>query len=116
MVIGTASSSGAASPSPHRLVGVDRFYSPPAVRRQQELLQKQFQQLALQQQPQKEAQEQVKPERSKEDGSYKDCVNPALDSFASNLDRFLYYTTPSVPAQYWPKVSTSELNSSDWWA
>ncbi|KAJ4819207.1 plant/protein (DUF789) [Rhynchospora pubera] len=103
MVIGTASSSAAAatSPSSHRLVGVDRFYSPPAVRRQQELQkQKQFQQ-----QSQKDAPEQVKPERFAVDGSGENCANPAPDSSASNLDWFLHYTTPSVAAQYWPKTS-----------
>ncbi|XP_078148657.1 uncharacterized protein LOC144544117 [Carex rostrata] len=104
MVIGTTSSA-AASPSSHRLVGVDRFYSPPAVRRQKERQQKQFQKLELQQEPQRETPEQVQPERCPVDGSGENCANPAPDSSASNLDRFIHYTTPSVPARFWPKTN-----------
>ncbi|KAJ3669292.1 hypothetical protein LUZ60_011242 [Juncus effusus] len=78
-----------------RLVGVERFYSPPAVRRQQQLLELELQQRA--------ALEQVKAEAaSAEEEACSSKQSP--DPSASNLDRFLESTTPSVRAQYWPKL------------
>ncbi|GMH28545.1 hypothetical protein Nepgr_030388 [Nepenthes gracilis] len=114
----------------------DRFYNPPAVRRQ---LQLQQQQLLLQKQKKEnqESQEKQKQlrhqspaalrtakslEESENRTASDDCVSSAtppppssvsshLTSSASNLtnlDRFLEYTTPLVPAQSFSKTSLRE--------
>ncbi|KAJ6849083.1 uncharacterized protein M6B38_271395 [Iris pallida] len=117
------------APSSSRSHGVDRFYNPPAVRRQLQQQQQQ-QQLLLQQQHQ----QQQKPSRTKprppppsapantpaidesrvesDDSSSKSAVTSSSNSSslppsapppAGNLDRFLESTTPVVPAQYLSK-------------
>ncbi|KAJ6834350.1 uncharacterized protein M6B38_335590 [Iris pallida] len=122
MVLGASSSS--------RSHGVDRFYNPPAVRRQLQQQQQQ-QQLLLQQQQQ----QQQKPPRTKprppppavpanppaidesrvesDDSPSKSAVTSTSNSSslppsappAGNLDRFLESTTPVVPTQFLSKRS-----------
>ncbi|KAK9288711.1 hypothetical protein L1049_017174 [Liquidambar formosana] len=103
----------------------DRFYNPPAVRRyrQQMLLQQQQQQ--KQQQQQQQQQEEVRKPAKQWAPVGVSEIRTEPDDWASststtqsecsvaregmggvtNLDRFLEYTTPVVPAQYFPKTS-----------
>ncbi|KAJ8444954.1 hypothetical protein Cgig2_029148 [Carnegiea gigantea] len=113
----------------------DRFYNPPQVRRQLQLQQQQQQQLLLQkqeregirrqknnhhQQQQQQQRRHHKPaaqprvkaaESSENRPESDDCAStattapPASVSNSTNLDRFLEYTTPLVPAQHFSKTS-----------
>ncbi|XP_072967443.1 uncharacterized protein [Typha angustifolia] len=99
-------SSGVASSS-SRSFGVDRFYSPPAIRKQLE-----------QQQQQKLQKQQLKPNPESRIDSDDATSNPSVSSSSSssslsNLDRFLESTTPTVPAQYFPKTSARGWRSCD---
>ncbi|CAL9065800.1 uncharacterized protein LOC135605293 isoform X1 [Musa acuminata AAA Group] len=123
-----------------RFHGVDRFYSPPAVRRQIEQQQKQ----KLQQQQQQQQSPTHRPARPKprpaqpaaqplvesrdaadnraesDDSSSKQSVSsspsspsPVPPPPAGNLDRFLEFTTPVVPARYLPKASVRGWRNCD---
>lgn len=111
-----------------RFHGIDRFYSPPAVRRQIEQQQKQ----KLQQQQQSPTHRPARPKprpaqpaaqplvesrdaadnrAESDDSSSKQSVSsspaspsPVQPPPAGNLDRFLEFTTPVVPARFLPKV------------
>lgn len=91
-----------------------RFYDPPAVRRQQQQQQQQQQkqqQTVPRQQVQKPLKHKVAAEpesRGEPDDCSSTCsVSHQALSDSSNLDRFLKYTTPVVPAQHFPKVVES---------
>ncbi|XP_026456588.1 uncharacterized protein LOC113357422 [Papaver somniferum] len=91
----------------------DRFYNPPAMRRQQQLQllqkqQQQQQQLQQQQLEQMELKEMMREEenRSECDELSKPSISyspPLRPNNSTNLDRFLASTQPFVPAQYFPK-------------
>ncbi|CAN6197391.1 unnamed protein product [Urochloa humidicola] len=94
-------------------VGVDRFYSPPHVRRQQQ--EEQLQRLKgghhRPSSPAAQAQRPPAPPPTKPsapapapDASAAAAPPPPADE-AGNLERFLSSTTPSVPVQYLPKTS-----------
>ncbi|KAM3324005.1 hypothetical protein P3S67_005156 [Capsicum chacoense] len=75
-----------------RRVGDDRFYSPPAMRKQQKM----------------KAKSRIEPES--DDGA------PSTASFSSNLtnfDRFLEHTTPKVPALFFPKTIMRGMRNLD---
>ena len=115
----------------------DRFYYPPQVRRQLQLQQQQQQQLLSQKQEREEirrqknqqqqqrrhhkpaAQQRVQvPESSENQRESNDYASTATTaplasvSNLTNLDRFLEYTTPLVPAQHFSKVRPFELDHS----
>lgn len=85
--------SGSRGTSTARNRSGDRFYNPPALRRQQQL-------------PPHKPTTQTEPEKRTGDD---DCSAPSVSSTvhdsSTNLDRFLEYTTPSVPAHYFRKTS-----------
>lgn len=76
--------------------GENRFYCPPALRKQQ-------QQLMDVEIPNLVTVQTEKSEVSDEYGTLYP-VSGKVDSDLSNLDHFLESTTPTVPAQYLPKV------------
>ncbi|XP_038722913.1 uncharacterized protein LOC120014877 isoform X2 [Tripterygium wilfordii] len=84
-------------------LGEDRFYNPPAIRRQKQ------QQLLMAQKNQPSITTKNRPvesEKRAECGESASSSSRTLDSGDStNLDRFLKYTTPEVPVQYLPKTS-----------
>ena len=103
-----------------------RFYDPPAVRRnqQQQQLQQQQQQQQQQHQQQQQQQQMVHRQQVQKPLKHKaaaepesrtepdDCSSTCSVSHqglgdSTNLDRFLEYTTPVVPAQHFPKVPES---------
>ncbi|KAG0482590.1 hypothetical protein HPP92_010674 [Vanilla planifolia] len=110
--------------------GVDRFYNPPAVRRQLELQQKQQRELELQNHhssstlikpavaaaarpkthssvplhPALENRVELETSSSKASISLSLTV-PAIEPPPGNFDRFMESTTPIVPALYFPKMS-----------
>jgi membrane protease subunit (stomatin/prohibitin family) len=100
--------SGSGGVSVARNRGENRFYVSPGIRKQQQ----------LQQQKQQQQQQQLKPSISKDStaeiekrkGSDQCGSNCSVsgrvgsDTNSTNLDRFLEYTTPAVPAQFLPKV------------
>ncbi|URD88251.1 Heparan-alpha-glucosaminide [Musa troglodytarum] len=120
-----------------RFHGVDRFYSPPAVRKQIEQQQKQ----KLQQQQQSPTHRPARPKprpaqpaaqplvesrdaadnrAESDDSSSKPSVSsspsspsPVPSPPAGNLDRFLEFTTPVVPARYLPKTSVRGWRNCD---
>ncbi|RRT71513.1 hypothetical protein B296_00001876 [Ensete ventricosum] len=121
-----------------RLHGVDRFYSPPAVRRQIEQQQKQKLQQQQQQspthrparpkprpaqpaaQPLVESRDAADNRAESGDSSSKPSVSsspsspsPVPPPPAGNLDRFLEFTTPVVPARYLPKTSVRGWRNCD---
>ncbi|XP_073100370.1 uncharacterized protein [Elaeis guineensis] len=123
--------SSSSSSSLARGHGVDRFYNPPAVRRQleQQKLQQQQQQQQQRQQssPQRAAKPKARPSLvlspppvevaenrvESDESSSKPSVSSSSSSSpprplppAGNLDRFLESTTPVVPIQYFPKLTT----------
>ncbi|XP_008797408.2 uncharacterized protein LOC103712618 [Phoenix dactylifera] len=133
-------SSSSSSSSSARGHGVDRFYNPPAVRRQleQQKLQQQQQQ-QQQQQPQSLPQRPARPKARPslvlspppievaenraelDESSSKPSVSSSSSSSpprplppAGNLDRFLESTTPVVPIQYLPKTSVRGTSVSGW--
>ncbi|XP_009347366.2 uncharacterized protein LOC103939038 [Pyrus x bretschneideri] len=80
-----------------RIRGDNRFYNPPAVRQRQ-------------QQQQRQKLQEEKHQRQSVDSddcatSYSSGSGREVVSNATNLDRFLEYTTPVVVAQYFPKTS-----------
>ncbi|XP_009595842.1 uncharacterized protein [Nicotiana tomentosiformis] len=84
-----------------RRVGDDRFYSPPAMRKQQKL---------------KAAKSRIEAESRTES----DDGASSTASFSSirvenltNLDRFLQHTTPKVPAQFFPKTIMKGMRNLD---
>ncbi|XP_020591771.1 uncharacterized protein LOC110032469 [Phalaenopsis equestris] len=113
MVVSSSSSSG-------RRLGVDRFYNPPAVRRQLEL---QRQQQRLQNtvnsmapvvdkhvyEVREESDDSLKPSVSSSSSSSSNSPSPPPPPRATpavaNMDRFLEATTPVVPARYLSKTS-----------
>ncbi|GKV31405.1 hypothetical protein SLEP1_g40096 [Rubroshorea leprosula] len=106
--------SGAGGVSIARSRGESRFYNPPQVRRQLQLLQQQQQQQKKKQE-QRGGEKGVSLKSSVERRTDPDeCAtsSPSLsngnvgnNSSSTNLDRFLEFTTPVVPAQYLPKTS-----------
>ncbi|CAL5089626.1 unnamed protein product [Urochloa decumbens] len=91
-------------------VGVDRFYSPPHVRRQQQ--EEQLQRLKGHHRPSSPAAQgsqrppapPPKPSLPAAPDAAAAAPSPPEDE-AGNLERFLRSTTPSVPVQYLPKTS-----------
>ncbi|KAL3508138.1 hypothetical protein ACH5RR_033520 [Cinchona calisaya] len=86
----------------------DRFYSPPAMRRQQKT-----QQQRLRFVPAKR----VGSKTSSDDGvttsSRIGSVSGSQVENLSNLDRFIEHTTPRVPAQFFPKTTIREWRNYD---
>ncbi|KAI4334912.1 hypothetical protein L6164_013614 [Bauhinia variegata] len=95
----------------NRYLGENRFYNPPPLRK---YIQKQEQQQHKQTQTLTQTQRRSTLSRTSSSvasesrpGSSSDCSNSSRDtSDITNLDRFLEYITPIVPAQYLPKTST----------
>ncbi|KAJ4825357.1 hypothetical protein Tsubulata_046196 [Turnera subulata] len=94
-----------------RARGENRFYVSPGVRKQQQekLLQQQRQQ-KQQQQPPSSLQKSVVavPKDSAAENDQSNCSvsgRIGTNNDSTNLDRFLDYTTPLVPAQFLPKTS-----------
>ncbi|KAJ1288738.1 hypothetical protein BS78_02G111300 [Paspalum vaginatum] len=117
-----ADPSGASSSS--RAVGVDRFYSPPHVRRQQQ--EEQLQRLKGLAQAQAARPAPLTPRAAAAAARHKPPPDappapppkdperrPEAADEAGNLDRFLSSTTPSVPVQYLPKTSTRGWRNGD---
>ncbi|RWW64536.1 hypothetical protein BHE74_00028244 [Ensete ventricosum] len=128
---------GSGGSSAARVSGIDRFYSPPAIRRKLEL-QKQKQQ-QQQQQQQKEVMPRIRPSVGatataaevkvvedrfdRDDASLKPSVStssspspspsptppPVSPTPVGNLDQLLESTTPIVPARYFSKVWKSSF-------
>ncbi|XP_057957680.1 uncharacterized protein LOC131150762 [Malania oleifera] len=91
----------------------DRFYSPPAVRRhhqmlQQRNLQKQTGMGSVMGSGSGESETSTGPDNCSSSSSLTSSAGP---TGASNLDRFLEYTTPVVAAQYFPKSCTRSWRS-----
>ncbi|CAL5066223.1 unnamed protein product [Urochloa decumbens] len=90
-------------------VGVDRFYSPPHVRRQQQ--EEQLQRLKGHHRPSSPAAQAQRPPAPPPKPSVPATPDaaaaapPPPEDEAGNLERFLRSTTPSVPVQYLPKTS-----------
>lgn len=81
----------------NRHLGENRFYSPPPLRKHREKQEQQRSSLS-------------RTSSENRPGSSSDCsISSRATSDASNLDRFLEYTTPHVPAQYLPKVSSPSI-------
>ncbi|CAI8610712.1 unnamed protein product [Vicia faba] len=77
----------------NRHVGDNRFYSPPPLRKHREKQEQQRSSLS-------------RTSSENRPGSSSDCsISSRATSDISNLDRFLEYVTPNVPAQYLPKSS-----------
>ncbi|WOL03276.1 hypothetical protein Cni_G11996 [Canna indica] len=132
---------GSGGSSSARVGGEDRFYTPPAVRKQRELQKQQrLQQQLLQQQKEATsitrpsppaAEARVAEERFEpDDASLKPSVSsssspspspsptptptpPLPPSPVGNLDQLLESTTPVVPARYFPKASTRGRRNGD---
>ncbi|XP_057420325.1 uncharacterized protein LOC130714445 [Lotus japonicus] len=86
----------------NRHVGDDRFYSPPPLRKHKE---KPDDQHHHQQQHKRSSLSRTSSENRP--GSSSDCsISSRATSDISNLDRFLEYITPHVPAQYPAKTSS----------
>ncbi|XP_061975302.1 uncharacterized protein LOC133697003 isoform X1 [Populus nigra] len=102
--------SGSGGVSIARNRGENRFYVSPGIRKQQQL--QQLKQQQQQQKPSISKNSTVEIEKRKEsDQCGSNCsvsgrVGP--ESNSTNLDRFLEYTTPIVPAQFLPKKSVRE--------
>ncbi|XP_024466320.2 uncharacterized protein LOC7477192 isoform X2 [Populus trichocarpa] len=102
--------SGSGGVSIARNRGENRFYVSPGIRKQQQL--QQLKQQQQQQKPSISKNSTVEIEKRKEsDQCGSNCsvsgrVGP--ESNSTNLDRFLEYTTPVVPAQFLPKTSVRE--------
>ncbi|KAG1371318.1 hypothetical protein COCNU_16G004120 [Cocos nucifera] len=100
--------------------GVDRFYNPPAIRRQLQQQQQQQQQ-SLQRPAKTRPPPAVAPPAESDDSSSKPSVSSSPSSSpsprpappAGNLERFLQSTTPFVPAQYFPKTNVRRWRSCD---
>ncbi|CAN6203515.1 unnamed protein product [Urochloa humidicola] len=86
-------------------VGVDRFYSPPHVRRQQQEEQLQRLKGHRPSSPAAQAQRPPAPPPKPSAPAPPDAAAPPPADEAGNLERFLRSTTPSVPVQYLPKTS-----------
>ncbi|CAI9119002.1 OLC1v1020649C1 [Oldenlandia corymbosa var. corymbosa] len=86
--------------------GEDRFYSPPAMRRQQKAAQQNHGQLRLEQQSQMEkrvgSEDGAATPSSSSSNNMVDGLVPEQDNL-TNLDRFIEHTTPRVPAQIMSK-------------
>ncbi|XP_072983143.1 uncharacterized protein [Typha latifolia] len=126
-------SAGSSSARGH---GVDRFYCPPAIRRQLQQQQQKQQQL-LQEEQRRTAAAKARPPTPElaappvesrepetrgesDDSASKSSRSSSLSSSTSpsprkagNLERFLESTTPLVPAQYFPKTSMRGWRSND---
>lgn len=105
--------------------GEDRFYSPPAMRRQQKTQQRQDQQKQLKFAPVKRAGSGT----ASDDGATSSASTkmgaaaaggPRMRSVQlpegenlTNLDRFVEHTTPSVPAHFFPKTTMREWRNYD---
>jgi hypothetical protein len=77
----------------NRHLDENRFYSPPPLRKHREKQEQQRSSLS-------------RTSSENRPGSSSDCsISSRATSDISNLDRFLEYITPHVPAQYLPKVS-----------
>lgn len=88
--------------------GEDRFYSPPAMRRQQKIQHED-------QKHQLRFARRVGSGTGSDDGATSSAsikTAPEVDNL-TNLDRFIEHTTPNVPAQFFPKTSTREWRSHD---
>ncbi|KAB5537301.1 hypothetical protein DKX38_014834 [Salix brachista] len=102
--------SGSGGVSIARNRGENRFYVSPGIRKQQQL--QQLKQQQQQQKPSISKNSTVENEKKKEsDQCGSNCsvsgrVGP--ESNSTNLDRFLEFTTPVVPAQFLPKVLNSK--------
>ncbi|XP_061349195.1 uncharacterized protein LOC133294526 [Gastrolobium bilobum] len=84
------------SRSRNRHLGENRFYSPPALRKQREKQEQQQQRSSL-----------SRTSSENRPGSSSDCsISSRATSDMSNLDRLLEYITPQVTAQYLPKTSS----------
>ncbi|XP_039129481.1 uncharacterized protein LOC120265602 [Dioscorea cayenensis subsp. rotundata] len=119
MVVGGSSSA--------RVHGVDRFYNPPAMRRQLLLQQQKLQeQPPAAPQPQKAVRPRTKTSApvvevreaenraESDDSSAKPSASgSSSSSSAGNLERFLEFTSPSVPAQYFSKVACGGRRNRD---
>ncbi|KAJ7955174.1 Protein of unknown function (DUF789) [Quillaja saponaria] len=107
----------AGSRSRNRSLGENRFYNPPPMRkRQQKLVQEMLYQQQEQQHrrpPLSKNPSSVTSEKRPESSSSDCSVSSRAANETSNLDRFLNYTTPSVPAQYFPKTSTRRWRTSE---
>ncbi|KEH32323.1 hypothetical protein MtrunA17_Chr4g0067961 [Medicago truncatula] len=78
----------------NRHLGENRFYSPPPLRKHREKQEQQRSSLS-------------RTSSENRPGSSSDCsISSRATSDISNLDRFLEYITPHVPAQYLPKTSS----------
>lgn len=107
--------SGAGGVSIARSRGEGRFYSPPPMRRQLQLLQRQQQQKQKQEQRGGEkgvslkgsVERRTDPDECATSSPSSSNGSVGNNSNSTNLDRFLEFTTPVVPAQYLPKVHES---------
>ncbi|XVE65565.1 hypothetical protein DITRI_Ditri08aG0009900 [Diplodiscus trichospermus] len=91
--------------------GENRFYNPPPIRKQQQ----QQQMMTMQRREQKPS---ISKGLTEKRTDHEDCATSSPssssvnnddkrnDDNSTNLDRFLEFTTPVVPAQYLPKTST----------
>ncbi|KAJ6719958.1 T15D22.8, partial [Salix purpurea] len=100
--------SGSGGVSIARNRGDNRFYVSPGIRKQQQLQQlKQKQKQQQQQKPSISKNSTVENEKKKEsDQCGSTCSvsgRAGPESNSTNLDRFLEFTTPVVPAQFLPK-------------
>ena len=92
---GAAISGGSRNRNRH--LGENRFYSPPPLRKHKEKQEQQRSSLSR-------ASSENRP------GSSSDCsISSRATSDMSNLDRLLEHITPLVPAQYFPKVTSTSI-------
>lgn len=87
--------------------GDDRFYCPPAMRRQQLQQRKQFQKL-----PEKRICSSDETTTTTVMNNNSSFCTPKMSNL-TNLDRFMEHTTPVVQAQYFPKTSMKGLRTHD---
>ncbi|KAF9677954.1 hypothetical protein SADUNF_Sadunf08G0161600 [Salix dunnii] len=97
--------SGSGGVSVARTRGENRFYVSPGIRKQQQLQQQQQQQLKLS--ISKDSTVEIEKRKGSDQCGSNCSVSGRVgsDTNSTNLDRFLEYTTPVVPAQFLPKTS-----------
>ncbi|CAN0855624.1 hypothetical protein LINGRAHAP2_LOCUS6275 [Linum grandiflorum] len=110
--------SGSVATKSSRARGDGRFYVSPGMRKPQEQQQQQPRNSSHQKQQQKqtpidgsapEMDKRADADQCRSSTSSSTVSNcPAVHGVYSNLDRFLAYTTPAVPAQFLPKTSVKE--------
>lgn len=97
--------SGSGGVSVARTRGENRFYVSPGIRKQQQL-QQQKQQQQLKPSISKDSTAEIEKRKGSDQCGSNCSVSGRVgsDTSSTNLDRFLEYTTPVVPAQFLPKV------------